>query len=71
MDMSVIIIVAALVSILANLLKVWEFVSPRFGPHIKKLTRVAHLYNKGTTQTPPPPLRINVFDTINMGLNDG
>jgi hypothetical protein len=29
MDLSAIIILAALVSILANLLKVWEFASPR------------------------------------------
>jgi hypothetical protein len=36
MDMSVIITTAALASILANALKVWEFVSSRLDSYIKK-----------------------------------
>jgi len=37
MDLSAIIILAALVSILANLLKVWEFGNSRLGSYIKKI----------------------------------
>lgn len=37
MDMSVVIIGAALVSILANFLKVWEFGGPRLSSYIKNL----------------------------------
>ncbi len=36
MDMLLIIILAALVSILANSLNVWEFVSSRLAPILKK-----------------------------------
>jgi hypothetical protein len=36
MDMSAILILAALVSLLANSLKVWEFVSARLGSLFKK-----------------------------------
>ena len=41
MDLSVIIILAALVSILANLLKVLEFGSSRLGSYIKKPTHAS------------------------------
>ena len=48
MDLSAIIITAAVVSILANFLKVWDFCSSRLDTLIKKSLRSDSLYESMT-----------------------
>jgi hypothetical protein len=81
MDRQDIFTAAAIASLVASLIKVWEFVSPWFAQTKVQLYKTRIKKMLAWTATSPPvdssivpgcgAIRLNVFDADNMGLNHG